>query len=170
MVTTNETPELIIGLDPGPTHSAFVVWDTKKMEIVGKQYNENKIILSMLPLPEVLYRKEIYVIEKVACMGQVVGASVFETVFWSGKFAQKISSKFGKVDRMTRMVVKNTLCHSSRAKDGNIRQALIDKIGPVGTKKNPGPCFGMAGHLWSSLAVCIAYDIKLKQEIQTNAF
>jgi hypothetical protein len=40
-----------------------------------------------------------------------------------------------------------------RAKDANIRQALIDKLGAVGTKKAPGPLYGISGHLWAALAV-----------------
>jgi hypothetical protein len=32
---------------------------------------------------------------------------------------------------------KMNICHSMRAKDSNIRQALIDRFGVVGTKKNP---------------------------------
>jgi hypothetical protein len=42
-----------------------------------------------------------------------------------------------------------------RAKDPNVRQALLDKIGPVGTKKNPGPLYGVSGHGWSALAVAV---------------
>ena len=32
---------------------------------------------------------------------------------------------------------KMNICHTMRAKDSNIRQALIDRFGEVGTKKNP---------------------------------
>jgi hypothetical protein len=42
-----------------------------------------------------------------------------------------------------------------RAKDANIRQALIDKIGPQGTKAQPGPTYGIKSHSWAALAVAV---------------
>lgn len=95
------------------------------------------------------------VIEKIASFGMPVGAEVFETVFWSGRFAEAYGIE--RVHRITRIEVKNHICHSSRAKDGNIRQALIDRFGVVGTKKNPGPLFGISGDLWASLAVAVTW-------------
>jgi hypothetical protein len=42
-----------------------------------------------------------------------------------------------------------------------VRQALIDRLGPQGTKKNPGPTYGMRSHLWAALAVAVyAGDVK----------
>ena len=42
-----------------------------------------------------------------------------------------------------------------RAKDGNVRQALIDLIGEQGTKKNKGPTYGISSHSWAALAVAV---------------
>lgn len=62
---------------------------------------------------------------------------------------------------MTRRAVKLHLCGSMRAKDGNIRQALVDRFGgqaqAVGTKKAPGPLFGLSSHRWSALAVAVTW-------------
>ena len=49
--------------------------------------------------------------------------------------------------------IKIHLCGTMKAKDANIRQALIDKHGKVGTAKNKGPLYGISSHLWSALAV-----------------
>jgi hypothetical protein len=51
-----------------------------------------------------------------------------------------------------------------RAKDQNIRQALIDRLGPPGTKKNPGPTYGVTSHMWSALAVAVTAHDKLKEQ------
>jgi hypothetical protein len=51
--------------------------------------------------------------------------------------------------------VKMHLCGNQQAKDKNIRQALLDKVGPVGVKKTPGPCYGVKSHAWSALAVAV---------------
>ena len=55
------------------------------------------------------------------------------------------------------------LCKNNRAKDGNVRQAILDrypatgggKNPQVGTKKAPGPLYGVSGHAWQALAVAI---------------
>jgi hypothetical protein len=47
------------------------------------------------------------------------------------------------------------LCNSMRAKDANVRQALIDRFGPVGTKKQPGKLYGVATHYWAALGVAV---------------
>jgi len=56
--------------------------------------------------------------------------------------------------------VKLHLTQTRRAKDANIRQALIDRYGPgkalaVGLKATPGPLYGLTGDCWSALAVAV---------------
>ena len=58
--------------------------------------------------------------------------------------------------------VKLHLCGSPRAKDSNIRQALIDRFGPgkekaIGLKKTPGPLYGVKSHVWAALAVAVTH-------------
>ena len=96
------------------------------------------------------------VIEMVACYGMAVGAEVFETVFWIGRFWEIARRDIG-VTRLYRKDVKMHLCNSMRAKDGNIRQALIDKLGAPGTKKNPGPTYGIKADIWAALAVAVTF-------------
>jgi hypothetical protein len=139
---------MILACDPGPTSSALVWYDSTQRRIADYCDEPNESILQRV---KVWQGK--FVIEKIACMGMAVGAEVFETVFWSGRFCQ---ASFG-FDRVTRAEVKMHLCGSMRAKDSNIRQALIDKLGPQGTKKNPGPTYGISKHLWSALAVAVTY-------------
>lgn len=74
------------------------------------------------------------VIEMIASYGMPVGKEVFETCVWIGKFAQ--ASNLNE-EYIYRKDEKMNICHSMKAKDSNIRQALIDRFGEVGTKKNP---------------------------------
>lgn len=74
------------------------------------------------------------VIEMIASYGMPVGKEVFETCVWIGKFAQASGLKENYIYRKDEKI---NLCHSMKAKDSNIRQALIDRFGPVGTKRNP---------------------------------
>jgi hypothetical protein len=96
-------------------------------------------------------------------MGMAVGADVFETVYWSGIFARTIGLEV--VSRIPRHKVKMHLCGSMRAGNSNIITALVDRFDPLreygkygkGTKKRPGPLFGMKSHLYSALALAVTF-------------
>jgi hypothetical protein len=90
--------------------------------------------------------------EMIASYGMAVGSSTFETCVWIGRF-----SEIARVDveLIFRKDIKLFLCGTMRAKDANIRQALLDLIGPQGTKKTPGPTYGIKSHTWAALAVAV---------------
>jgi len=148
----------ILGVDPGPTQSAFVLWDSGAQQILAHGKLPNKECMEqMLALTPV----DFCVIEMVQSFGLSVGKEVFETVYYVGRFAQAWDTycltKVAPATRLFRSDVKMNLCHSMKAKDGNIRQALIDRLGPPGTKKQQGPTYGISGDEWSALAICITF-------------
>lgn len=73
----------------------------------------------------------------IASYGMAVGKEVFETCVWIGRFIEIARFKNIEVEYIYRKDEKMNLCNSMKAKDSNIRQALIDRFGEVGTKKNP---------------------------------
>jgi hypothetical protein len=87
-----------------------------------------------------------------------VGQEIFETVHWAGRFHEAFR---GTVHRTPRCQVKLHLCWDSRAKDTNIRQALLDPFGgrkqAIGTKRDPGPLYAVKGDLWSALAIAVTW-------------
>jgi hypothetical protein len=102
-------------------------------------------------------------IEEIASYGMPVGREVFQTVFWAGRFAQAWSP--APFVLLPRRAVKLALCGSSRATDATIRQALIDRYGPgrekaIGSKKAPGPLYGLKKDLWSALALGVTYQLQ----------
>jgi len=143
----------IIAIDPGPEQSAYVVWDGK--EIFDKAIMINNHLLRLLRD----LRTDInpLVIEQIQSLGMPVGKDVFETVFWIGRFYQQFHL-VGDVERIIRMEVKMHICNDSRAKDSNIRQALIDRFGPPGTKKLPGLTYGLKKDLWQAFALAVVYS------------
>ncbi len=149
---------LIIGLDPGPYRSAFVVYDGQA--ISEHLYAPNLDIVHWLIVhgADLVYHPATLVIEQIAAMGMAVGAEVFSTAHWDGRFTQ---AWLQPVEHLKRHEVKMHLCGSMRAKDPNIRAALIDKFGgpewAIGTKKAPGPLYGLHGDEWSSLAICVTW-------------
>jgi hypothetical protein len=153
----------VIAIDPGPERSALVVWNGESIVVMRHEPNED-ILWRLynwrhsdaggeLPIPP--NPPCPCVIEKVASFGMPVGEEVFETVFWSGRFSEAYGAE--RVHRVTRMQVKMHLCHSSRAKDANISQALKDRFGKPGTKKTPGVLYGVKHDLWAALALAVTW-------------
>lgn len=98
-------------------------------------------------------------IEMIASYGMPVGREVFETCVWIGRFIQAWGGPYTLVYRRD---VKMFLCGNNTAKDGNIRQALIDRYGgkaaAIGNKKSPGPLYGISADVWSALAVAVTWQ------------
>jgi len=110
----------IISIDPGSTESAYVVWDGKVIDMAEKVSNQR--MLAIINSDE----SEYMVIEKITSYGMAVGETTFDTVYWTGRFCEAWSFRFGDAFlRMPRHEVKMHLCHSTRAKDANIIQAEI---------------------------------------------
>lgn len=149
----------ILAVDPGPKTSAVVVFDPAEAVIEHARIHDNVRVLTSMG-----ERKpdEVLVCEMIACYGMPVGAEVFETCVWIGRFAEAWGGAEG-MDwfRVTRHTCKMHLCHSARANDSNIRQALIDRFGKPGTKANMGKTYGVSKDMWAALAVAVTFaDLK----------
>jgi hypothetical protein len=141
----------ILAIDPGTTESGWAVFHGGVVYASGCMLNGellHAMELRMRPDPDTL------AIEMVASYGMPVGREVFETCVWIGRFQQAWRDPEA-VRLVYRKDVKLHLCGSPRAKDANIRQALIDKLGPVGTKAAPGPLYGVKSHAWAAVAVAV---------------
>ena len=147
---------MIIAIDPGPERSAFVLWDGRQVH--GSGWEENAMIRSRL---EVFVRhssRPRVAIEMIASYGMAVGASVFCTCVEIGRMVE-VSSRYHVAPELVfRKDVKLHVCGTPRAKDANVRQALIDAYGPVGTKGRPGPLYGVRSHVWAALAVAVTAE------------
>lgn len=169
---------IVVSIDPGNTESALVVWCPKSRRILAKHYAPNAEILGHIraamstdgvPLDPVKYPR-LVAIEQVRSYGMAVGAEVFDTVHWSGRFHQFILDHWHQEDiviLVPRRDVKMTLCHTNKAKDANIRTAIVDMFGgekqAKGCKKEPGPLYGISGDLWAALALAITVGNNLWQ-------
>jgi len=148
----------ILAIDPGPVKTAWVIYDTTRKVPVQFGIEQNGTFVDDT-LPPLVFKARVgsAAIEMIASYGMAVGKEVFETCVWIGVFLRALTMQFVPTDRVYRKDVKMHLCGSMRAKDGNIRQALIDKIGPQGTKKAPGPTYGISKDVWAALAVAVCY-------------
>lgn len=139
----------MLAIDPGQHQSGMVIFEDGRIKHSSIEYNEE--VLCWIGGAQYF---DVLAIEMVASYGMPVGAEVFETVRWIGRFQQAFRDP-DEVHFIYRKDVKLALCNSPRAKDANIRQALIDLLGPQGTKKAPGPTYGVKSHAWAALAVAV---------------
>ncbi len=140
--------KLIIGLDPGASQSAFVLWDGK--EILDKGILPNERLLQKLGYAWV---DSILAIESMVhvTMG---GKSIVDTLLWAGRFYQAWQ---GEKEFVPVHVVRKAL---GAQNDPGIRAVLIQRFGEPGTKKSPGFTHGLQGrgyHFWRAFAVCVFY-------------
>ena len=147
----------IIGIDPGPESCGMVVccqFDGECMRVAKHGEPTVEDTVSMLQSGG----GEAVVVEDMVGYGIQAGRSVFETCKVIGRIQQACGDR---VRLISRPEVKHELCHSPHANDANIREALIDlwggKDAAIGSKKNPGPLYGVKGHAWSALAVAVAW-------------
>lgn len=152
---------MILAIDPGNIESAYCLIEKETYKPIEFGKINNHELLYKMNFRGFEYYDE-FVIEMVASYGMAVGKEVFDTCVWIGRFIE--ASKSNKVNQIYRKDVKMNLCNSMRAKDSNIRQALIDRFGVVGTKKNKGWFYGFKADIWSAYAVGITYlDKEMKK-------
>ena len=153
----------ILAIDPGPTESAYIIIDT----LDCRPLNFGKI--PNLELRDRLWtaaasviEAHTAVIEMISSYGMAVGAEVFDTCVWIGRFHAAIEAHAGDEPTLVkRGEVKLHHCHSSRAKDPNVTQAMVDRFAPgarnygKGTKAEPGWFHGFHRDIWAAYALAV---------------
>lgn len=159
----------ILAIDPGNIDTAYVLIDSETYKPLrfGKIPNDEFIeLLQDIGNPpqsfESAYGKDApeTVIEMIASYGMPVGKEVFDTCVWIGRYYESVAG----AELMFRKDVKMNMCNSTKAKDGNIIQALKDRFGDKGTKANPGWFYGFKADCWQAYALGVTYIDKLKEK------
>jgi len=142
----------VLAIDPGNVQSAWLIYDGQRPTAFGIWEND---MLRGLSLCEGCSH---VAIETMHSRGMPTAQEEFDTQFWAGRFVERLGLPFTK---MRRLDVKMHLCGSARAKDGNIRQVLLDRYGgekaAKGNKKAPGPLYGISRDCWSALALAVTW-------------
>lgn len=162
----------LLAIDPGNVESAWVLIDRTTLRPLGFSKDPNDDVLDMLAD----YHGPVH-IEMVASYGMPVGADVFETCVWIGRFQQSHAELTGALAALVkRNPVKVHHCHSSKAKDSNVIQALVDRFAPgqpnkgKGTKASPGWFYGFAADVWQAYALAVyVADTSDVSELETSA-
>ncbi len=165
----------IMGIDPGNKESAFCLVSP---DFHPLSFAKLPNMSSQTAGPRDLFFEEVkkqilsvpkeaqisVVIEGIESYGMPVGREVFDTARYIGRLEALIENEFMICPaKIYRHDEKMTLCHSARANDATIKQALIDRFAPgvrnhgKGTKKEPGWFYGMKADCWSAYAIAITY-------------
>lgn len=152
----------LLAIDPGDLESALLVYDTETRAPVWWEKMPNEKALRKISPARQFPNKygHVLAVEMIASYGMPVGQTTFETCLWVGRFIERWAIGLRPWLMVYRLDVKMHLCGNSRAKDANIRQALIDRYGPgraaaIGRKATPGPLYGISGDGWAALGVAV---------------
>ncbi|MFT3806092.1 hypothetical protein [Arenimonas sp.] len=151
----------LLAIDPGTYESGWVILTNGRVTASGVCSNQHLLdtIAGEIKPMIIHHVVEDCAIEMIASYGMAVGHEVFETCVWIGRFSEAWRRRYGSLPtKVFRKDVKLHLCGSPRAKDPNVRQALLDRLGPQGTKAAPGPTYGVKSHAWAALAVAVTHQ------------
>jgi len=114
----------ILALDPGSTRTGWCLFDLDNGVPVKWGDDENGKVTNLIERDW----------NPVVCefpypRGQTPSWQLFETCEWAGRFHQVVSERAGGFIKMDRDDIKKCICGSSRAKDPQVRKALIDIFG-----------------------------------------
>jgi hypothetical protein len=147
----------VLAIDPGSTESAWCVIDadTMRPQSFAKEPNAYVLDVCELGMP--------VAIEMVASYGMAVGREIFETCVWIGRFIERHEQYHTPLtpNLVYRRDVKLHHCHSTKAKDSNITQALVDRFASgepnrgKGTKAAPGWFYGFKADVWQAYALAV---------------
>lgn len=163
----------IMAIDPGNILSAYVIMDASTYKPLDFAKLSNSILRQLIynnnpikPTGHPVF--DMIIIERVQSFGMPVGREIFETCEWVGRFTEAATIRGIPVDYITRIEEKQYICHDTRAKDSNIRQALIDRFARrdlkngKGTKAAPDFFYGFSKDVWQAFCVGTTYLDKHK--------
>lgn len=163
----------IVGIDPGPEISGLVLYCTRHRRVLAahpRLPTVDALALVRAGRYPVGSGTEFYsglVLETLSPRGMALGRATFQTIEWVGRLREAGEGRIAHMRRcglaglwvqtVERDTIKRELLGRSNVAgaDAHIRQYLLDRVGPKGTKAAPGPAYGVSGHAWAALAAVI---------------
>ena len=152
----------ILAIDPGSTESGWCVIDAETRRPIRFGKDDNDDVLDWCYDHDTFADVDLAVIEMIASYGMAVGKTVFETCVWIGRLSEALRRKGIEVELVYRRAVKDHHCdRNPKAKDANVRQALVDRFAPgvrnhgKGTKADPGWFYGFHRDVWQAYALAV---------------
>lgn len=154
----------IIAIDPGPKESGVCVlsWPANELPSVDwKRQLPNDHAIDLIR-----ERKLPVAIEDIQSYAERVGSDVFMTVKMIGRVIEVCRFGGYPLTQIKRPTVKAVLTGRSVGGDPAVRRAVISRFADwygltekevKGVKAHPGPLYNVSNHIWSAIAVGIAY-------------
>lgn len=155
----------LIALDVGTTQSGYCIVDVDTYKPLEFGKVDNNILLEKVKNSEY----DMLVYEEFQSYGMPVGKSTIESITWNGRYIQSALDREKKVYAIYRKDEKINLCGTMKAKDSNIRQALVDRFAKFdfksgkGTKNNKDFFYGFSKDSWSAFAISTTWIDKQKE-------
>lgn len=165
--TARNNGQQILAIDPGPVASGWCLLNpgSYRPALFGKSPNDE-----VLPLVDGF--SGVFALEMVTSYGQRVGAEVFETVRWIGRFEQAaydshecdLGGRYSgpaEVRLIPRREVKVHHCGRSSADDAAVVAVMRDRFAPFtsnhgkGSKAQPGFFYGFKRDVWQAFALAV---------------
>jgi len=128
----------VLGVDPGPSKSAWVIYDAQAHDVIDHDYADNDQVVADVATIADVGRADHLAIEMVTSYGMSVKDDVFESAVMVGRCIEVWSSHPDHYTRVYRRkpnheadvpgVVQN-LNRSAAGNDTTVRAALIDRFG-----------------------------------------
>lgn len=147
---------VIVGIDPGTKMTAVtsLICGDSGIESQVSCKLDNSEVLSWIRYMDTDNDFHVF-IEGMQSYGMPVGKETFETCYLIGRILEILDSRGVKCTMVFRKDVVQHHCLTTRGKDANVRAALIERFGAVGTKKSPGLLYGVTSDMWSSTAIAV---------------
>lgn len=152
---------IVLAIDPGNEESGYVLYDAVSQLVLERGKCSNEQLLNSLRGSEFDAATDL-AIEMAQSFGAKVWDQVFVATRWVGRFIEAWDNATGCPHHFVyRRDVKLHITGSPRAKDGQIRQCLLERWGgktiAVGTKSARGPLYGITADAWAALAVAVTF-------------
>ena len=161
-MTINKQPEEFLAIDPGNTKTGWFRFRDNPdsefgLDVGGFGIDSNEDVRARIRSQAWAPRRTRLLIETPKPRGMPTSGEEMETLIHIGRFIQEWSRMGGRYSFVFRGDVKLHLCNSTRAKDGNVNQAIRDHFG--GDQK-PVKCPGCKGKGWRGLGRPVCDDCK----------
>ncbi len=157
----------VLAIDPGNEQSGFAVMESRDCHAIEFGKIDNSDLLCRFRDGE-FDDVDLVAIEMIHSYGMRVGQTVFDTCVVIGHLAEIAYAHGKSVLLVSRLESKTNVCHSGKANDADVRQALIDRFAPndgnhgKGSKAAPGWFYGFKADVWQAYAVGVyAIDTRL---------
>lgn len=146
----------VYSVDPGQTISGWCCYSANTPVAAGVDENETVLAMIQANGPSAL------ILERVQNYGRILGRSTFDTIYWTGRFAQAGYERGHTVQRLYFADVREHFCgRRSKVKERDVWLKIVERYGgaeiAVGTRKQPGTIAHVKGHARSAFALALTW-------------